>query len=181
LYDLIKILASENLFSILEYLRNHQDSNASKISRDLKIHIVTVQKILDGLAKYGFVDSKIKKGIGRPSKLYRFLGGTFNVDINAMLSDYSKRIQKIREKANDEVQFNFDIENELINALFIGGRRGKKILFDEKEGKFVSLIPPPGSTGKKIEEISEKSGLPILDAVRLSMELVDLEVAEVIE
>ncbi len=181
LYDLIKIMSSDHLFGILEYLKNNPGSNASAISREMGVHIVTVQKILDGLCRYGFVDTTIKKGIGRPSKLYTFRGGEFKININDMLDEYAKRSRKIRELENENVQFNFDVGKEIVNAVIIGGRRGMKIIFDEKEGSFISLIPPPGSSGKTIEELAEKSAISVLDAVQLTGQLIDYSIVEVVK
>ena len=68
------------------------------IAKKLNLHVATVQKILDTMEKYGFVTSKKKEGIGRPSKLYCYKGGNFtiNIDENDMnVGQYSENILDI--------------------------------------------------------------------------------------
>lgn len=179
--DLVKVIASEHFFNVVEYLHKNPDTNASTIARALNIHIVTVQKILDTMDKYELVKVGEKRGIGRPSKIYAYRGGTLKVDLDRLLKDYSMRYNKIRDKGTAGVNYSYNLDKEIVNGVVIGGKRGKKIKLDEKDGRFLWLVPPPDSSGEIIENLAIKAGLPIVDAIRLILEFVELDVLEVIE
>lgn len=179
--DLIKVMASEHFFDVIEHLHRNPDNNASAVARALNIHIVTVQKILDTMDKYGLVQTNERKGIGRPSKIYSYKGGKLTLDLDRMLKEYGMRYKKIRDKGTTGVSYSYNLDKETVNGIFIGGKRGKKIKLDEKDGRFLWLVPPPDSRGEIIEELAIKSGLPVVDAIRLILEFVELDVLEVIE
>lgn len=142
------------------------------------MHIVTIQRVLDVLEKYGFVITEEKKGIGRPSKNYVFVGGKFTVDFNDLLTLYQTRLRKIRESGNPGVSFSYDVDKELVNALLLGGKTGKKIKLDEKSGRFLWLVPPPDANGESIESIANKAGMTVHDAIRFTQELIRMNVIE---
>lgn len=179
--DLIKVIASEHFFDVMEYLQKNPNTNASTIARALNIHIVTVQKILDTMDKYGLVQVGEKRGIGRPSKTYTYRGGKLQIDLDRMLKEYGMRYKKVRDRGTIDVSYSYDLDKEIVNAIVIGGKRGKKIRLDEKDGRFLWLVPPPDSKGEKIETLAIKAGLPIVDAIRLIHEFIELNVLEVIE
>ena len=112
---------------MVNYIKNNPDTNAYNLTKNVKIHIVTAQRILDTLEKYGFVTSQEKKGIGRPSKIYSYIGGKFKIDLDELLNIYQNRLLKIRETGNPEITFSYDIDKEIINAILLKGKTGKKI------------------------------------------------------
>lgn len=165
--DLIRALNLENAFDIMEYLAAHPDVNASTVARDLGVHIVTVQHVLDALESEGAVTSTTMRGtIGRPSKAYRYRGGVFTIDLGALLADYGRRMQHVRDAGNPAVSYSYDIDHEVINAVLVGGRRGTRITLDSRMGRLFWLVPPPDSKGIQIQELAEKAGVPVLDAVQ---------------
>lgn len=178
--DLIKVLASDHFFEVIEYVSQNPGQNASAIARSLNIHIVTIQRYLDTLEKYEFVTISYKKGIGRPSKIYSYTGGSFEVHLDELLEEYKLRLRRVRDAGNDEVSFSYDVDKELINAVLIGGRTGKKIKLDDKSGRFLWLVPPPDSKGETIENLAKAAGIPVVDAIRLTTEMEQVGVLEVI-
>jgi len=179
--DLIRILGSENIFEIIDFLKKNPDQNASFIGKSLTMHIITVQRVLDTLEKYGFVESKEKRGIGRPSKTYSYLGGEFKINLDKLFSGYDLKEKIIRETGSPEVSFSYDVDKEIVNAVLIGGKEGEKIKLDPKTGRFLWLVPPPDSQGETIENISNKAGIPLIDAIKFFLEMQDLEVLEAIK
>lgn len=176
--DLIKVISFDNFFDILSFLRDHPGQNPSYIASQLKVHIVTIQRVLDVLEKYGFATTEEKRGIGRPSKNYSFAGGKFTVDLNELLSLYRTRLRTIRESGNPSVSFSYDIDKELVNALLIGGKTGKKIKLDEKSGRFLWLVPSPDATAESIESIANKAGMAVHYAIQFTEMLISLKVIE---
>ena len=179
--DLIRILGSENIFEIIDFLKKNPDQNASFIAKSLTMHIITVQRVLDTLEKYGFVESKEKRGIGRPSKTYSYLGGEFRINLDKLFSGYDLKEKIIRETGSPEVSFSYDVDKEIVNAILIGGKEGEKIKLNPKTGRFLWLVPPPDSKGETIESISSKAGIPLIDAIKFFLEMQDLEVLEAIK
>ncbi|HOO33779.1 MAG TPA: hypothetical protein PK466_14680 [Thermotogota bacterium] len=178
--ELIRLTASEYFFYVLEYLKENPKSNASKIARHLRVHIITVQKILDGMTKYGFVEYEWKGGIGRPSKLYSYIGGSFEINIDSLLNEFSDRYMKIREKAGHEIRFNLDVDKGVVNALILDKRGKNKILLDKREGEFLNLLPTPDEEYKEIYLLASKSGMPVLEAIEFvkglkEINLIDIE------
>ena len=178
--DLVKVMASEHFFHVVEYLHENPESNASTVARALNIHIVTVQKILDTLDKYGIVDTSERRGIGRPSKIYTFRGGKILLDLDRMLQEYGMRHKRVRDKGTEDISYNYDLDREIVNAVVIGGKKGNKIRLDERDGRFVWMVPPPDSDGETIEKLAAQAGLPVVDAIRLTVELEGLDVLEVL-
>ncbi|MBN1409694.1 MAG: MarR family transcriptional regulator [Spirochaetales bacterium] len=172
------MIASDSLFDVLECLKENPGSNASFLSGKLKLHIITIQRILDTLEKYGFVRTDEKKGIGRPSKTYFYLGGQFTFNLDEMTGLYETRDKKIREKGDPNVRFSYNVDKEIVNAVLPGGKKGKALKLDEKSGKFLWCVPPPDSAGATVREIAEKSGMPVMDAIRFVLEMIDLNVIE---
>ncbi len=179
--DLIRVLGSEHIFEIIDFLKKNPDRNASFIAKSLNIHIITVQRVLDTLEKYVFVKSKEKRDIGRPSKTYSYLGGEFKVNLDKLFSGYDLRKKLIREKGNSEISFSYDVDKEIVNAILIGGKKGKKIKLGPKTGRFLWLVPPPDSKGETVESISNKAGIPLIDAIKFFLEMQDFEVLEAIK
>ncbi|MBN2246414.1 MAG: hypothetical protein JW755_11290, partial [Candidatus Aminicenantes bacterium] len=178
--DLIRVLGSEHIFGIVDFIQKNPGRNASFIASSLNLHPVTVQRVLETLARYGFVGVEEKKGLGRPSRNFIYLGGKFTVDLDELFSDYDLKNNRIREIENPDISFSFDVDKEIVNAILIGGKKGEKIKLDQKRGRFMWLIPPPDSKGETIENISQEAGIPLLDAIRFSLEMQDLGVLEVI-
>lgn len=178
--DLVKIIASENFLDIIEYVKENPGHNASYLAKKLKIHIVTVQRTLDTLEKYGFISIDEKRGSGRPSKTYFYKGGSFKVDINELLNEFSLRSKRIRESGREDIAMSYDIDREIVNALLIGGKKGKKIRFSEKEGRFLWLIPPPDSRGEVIEVLARETPIAVPDAIKLVLEMQNHGIVEVI-
>jgi predicted transcriptional regulator len=178
--DLIRILGSDHIFKIIDFLKKNPDQNASFIADNLNIHILTVQRVLETLEKYGFVKSKEKRGVGRPSKIFSYLGGEFKVNLDKIFSGYDLKDKLIRETGIDKISFSYDVDKEVVNAILIGGKKGEKIKLDPKKGRFLWLVPPPDSKGETIESISKKAGIPLIDAIKFSLEMQDLEILEVI-
>ncbi len=179
--DLIRVLGSEHIFEIIDFLKKTPDQNASFIGKSLDIHIITVQRVLDTLEKYGFVKSKEKRGIGRPSKTYSYLGGGFKINLDELFSGFDLKNKTIREKGNTEISFSYDVDKEIVNAILIGGKKGKKLKISPRTGRFLWLVPPPDSKGETIESISRKAGIPLIDAIKFFLEMQDLEVLEAIK
>ena len=178
--DLIRVLGSEHIFGIIDFVRNNPGENASFIANSLNIHPVTVQRVLETLARYGFIGVEEKKGLGRPSRNFTYLGGKFTVDLDELFSDYGLKNKRIREIENPDITFSFDVDKEIVNAILIGGKKGKKIKLDLKRGRFLWLIPPPDSKGETIESLSKEAGIPLIDAIRFSLEMQEIGVLEVI-
>ncbi len=178
---MIKVISFDNFFDILSFLRDYPGQNPSYIAGKLKVHIVTIQRILDVLEKYGFVTTEERKGIGRPSKSYTFVGGKFTVDFNELLSLYQTRLRKIRESGNPSVSFSYDVDKELVNALLFGGKTGKKMKLDEKSGRFLWLVPSPDAESESIESIANKAGMAVHEAIRFTEELLELKVIEEVD
>jgi predicted transcriptional regulator len=177
-FDLIKTLASENIFDILAFVRENPGKNASKIARELGIHVLTVQRALEVLERYSFVSSTELKAIGRPSRVFQYRGGSFTINLDLILDEYSLRSTKIRDAGREDVSFMYDVDHEVINGILIGGRGGKFLKIEEKTGRFLWLVPPPDSQGETIEDIAKKAGCPVLEAVRISVELKGMGILE---
>lgn len=177
--DLIRVLGSEHVFEVVDFVRKNPDQNASAIASRLNIHTVTVQRVLETLAKYDFVSVSEKRGVGRPSRNFTFKGGQLTMDLNKLFSDYSLKSSRIRESGNPDVSFSYDVDKETVNAVLIGGRRGDKIRLDSKAGRFLWLVPPPDSEGETIERLSGEAGIPLIDAIRLCLKMQELDVLEV--
>ena len=62
----------------------------------------------------------------------------------------------------------------------MGGKKGEKIKLEKKEGRFLWLVPPPDSKGEVIENIARQVGIPIPDAIKMVLELKELNVLEVL-
>jgi hypothetical protein len=152
--------------------------NASHISGKLQLHIITIQRILDTLEKYGFVRIDAKQGIGRPSKTYFYIGGKFTVNLNEMMDLYTMRRRKIRETGDPSIVFSYDVDKEIVNAVLLGGKRGKRRKIDEKSGRFLWLVPPPDSKGETIMDLAGKTGLAVTDAIRFVQEMIEMGVIE---
>ena len=179
--DLIRVLGSEHIFSIIDFIQKNPAQNASSIASSLNIHTVTVQRALETLAKYGFVDVEEKRGVGRPSRNFTYKGGKLKIDLNELFSDYDLKNDLIRESGNPDISFSFDVDKEMVNAILFGGKKGNKIKLDAKTGKFLWLVPPPDSKGETIENISQKAGVPLIDAIRFCLKMQELDVLEVIQ
>jgi len=179
--DLIRVLGSEHIFEIIDFLKKNPDQNASFIGKSLTMHIITVQRVLDTLENYGFVKSKEKRGVGRPSKNYSYLGGEFKINLDKLFSGYDLKEKIIREKGNTEISFSYDVDKEIVNAILVGGKKGEKIKLSLKTGRFLWLVPPPDSKGETIESISKKASIPLIDAIKFFLEMQDLEVLEAIK
>ncbi len=178
--DLIRVLGSEHIFSIIEFVRKEPGQNASFIANNLNIHPVTVQRVLETLEKYGFVSGEEKRGVGRPSRNYTYLGGTFSVDLDSLFSDFSLKNSCVREVGRPDITFSYNIDKETVNAVLIGGKGGEKIKIDAKAGRFLWLVPPPDAKGETIAAISQRAGMPLMDAIRFCLEMQELGVVEVI-
>jgi predicted transcriptional regulator len=179
--DLLKITGSDFFFDIVEYVRDNPLQNASSIARKLDIHIVTVQRSLDTLEKYGFIATEEKKGMGRPSKIYSYKGGSFTVNINELLEEYGMRKMRVRESGNPDIAFSFDVDKEIVNAILAGGKNGKKIKLDNKEGRFMWLVPPPDSEPVLIEDTARAANIPIPDAIRFLLEIQEYNIVEIMK
>ena len=176
--DLIRIFSMENFFDILEAVVESPSRNASSIAKNLAIHIATVQKVLDTLEKYGFIAVDKKRGPGRPSRIYTYRGGSFTVDIDALLSDYAKKHTIIRETGNPNVSFSYDVDKELVNAVLIGGKAGNKVKLEERAGRLLWLIPPPDSEGMRIDALAKAAAVPVIDAVHFCLDFQKLDLVE---
>lgn len=177
--DLIRVLGSEHTFSIIDFVKKNPAQNASSIASSLNIHTVTVQRVLETLARYGFVSVEEKRGVGRPSRNFTYLGGTLTVDLDKLFSDYSLKDNLVRESGNPEVSFSYDVDKETVNAILIGGKKGEKIKLDPKTGRFLWLVPPPDSKGETIEHICKEAGIPLIDAIRFCLKMEEIDVLEV--
>lgn len=178
--DLIRVLGSEHVFSIIDFVKKNPGQNASSIASSLNIHTVTVQRALETLAKYGFVSVEEKRGVGRPSRNFTYLGGKLTVDLNTLFSDYSLKDNLVRESGNPDISFSYDVDKETVNAVLVGGKKGEKIKLDSNTGRFLWLVPPPDSKGETIEHICEAVGIPLIDAVRFCLKMEEIDVLEVI-
>ncbi len=178
--DLIRVLGSEHIFSIVDFVKKNPGQNASSIASNLNIHTVTVQRVLETLAKYGFVAVEEKRGVGRPSRNFTFRGGKLTVDLDELFSDYSLKDNLVRESGNPDISFSYDVDKEMVNAVLIGGKKGEKIKLDPKTGKFLWLVPPPDSKGESIERLCAEAGIPLIDAIRFCLEMEEIGVLEVI-
>lgn len=170
MFDLIRILTNEHTFKVINELINNPWSNASKIAKNLKIHTATVQSYFEVLEKYSLVNSKMKKGLGRPSKLYKYAGGEFKVNLDELTDKYSMKSEKVREKPNELVKYSFDVDKEIIKSIYITKPK-EKINLDNKRGKLMWLIPSFDSDGIKIEELAKSSGLVLIEAIEFIIEL----------
>jgi hypothetical protein len=178
--DLVKAIASEHFLEIIEFVKANPDQNSSAIARALSLHIVTVQKSLDAVERYGFVEAKLVKKQGRPAKVYRYLGGSYRIDFDELLAEYELRNRRLRETGKSDISFSFDVDKELVNAVLVGGRRGEKMRLDEKSGRFLWLVPPPDSEGEKISVLAEKAGISVIDAIRFVEEMKGIGVVEML-
>lgn len=177
--ELIRILGSDHIFEIIDFLKKNPEKNASFIADNLGIHIVTVQRVLGTLERHGFVKSSEKRGVGRPSKTFSYLGGEFKVNLDELFSDYDLKDKLVRETGRSEISFSYDVDKEIVNAILIGGKKGKKVKLDLKVGRFLWLVPPPDSRGEAISHISEKAGISLIGAIKFCLEMQDLGVLEV--
>lgn len=177
--DLIRVLGSEHIFSIIDFVKKNPCQNASSIASSLNIHPVTVQRALETMAKYGFVAVEEKRGVGRPSRNFTYLGGQLTVDLNKLFSDYGLKDNLVRESGNPDISFSYDVDKETVNAVLIGGKKGEKIKLDSKAGRFLWLVPPPDSKGETIEHICEAAGIPLIDAIRFCLKMEEIDVLEV--
>jgi hypothetical protein len=176
--NLLKVIASDHFIEILDFVKGNPGQNSSAIAKALALHIVTVQKSLDAVEKYGFVEASVLKKQGRPAKVYRYLGGGYRIDFDELLAEYELRGKRLRETGRKDISFSFDIDKELVNAILLGGRQGEKIRFDEKTGRFLWLVPPPDSEGEMISSLAEKAGLSVIDAIRFVDEIKEYGIVE---
>jgi hypothetical protein len=137
-----------------------------------------VQRILDELARAGFVGTEEKRGVGRPSTIYTYKGGSFKVDLDELLSQYEYRSSIVREKGASDIRYSYDVDKEIVNAVIVGGKHGKKIKFDQKMGKFLWWVPPPDSEGTSIESIAEKASLQVFEAIQYALQFIRINVIE---
>jgi predicted transcriptional regulator len=179
--ELIKIVASVNFIEVVHFLKNNPGSNSSFIASKLGLHILTVQRILDELARGGFVDTEEKRGVGRPSTIYTYKGGSFKVDLDKLLSQYEYRSSFVREKGSSDTRYSYDVDKEIINAIIIGGRRGRKIKLDQKMGKFLWCVPPPDSEGESVESIAKEASVQVFEAIQYVLQFIRLNVIEEVE
>ena len=179
--ELVKIVASVNFIEVINFLKNNPGSNSSFVAGKLNLHILTVQRILDELARDGFVETEEKRGVGRPSIIYTYKGGSFQVDLDVLLSQYEYRSSLIREKGFSEISFSYDVDKEVVNAVIIGGRRGKIIKLDQKVGKFLWYVPPPDSKGASVESIAKEASIQVFEAVQYVLRFIHLNVIEEVE
>jgi len=180
MFDLIKVLAGEKTFEVLHYLKNHPFSNASKIAKELNIHVATVQKYLEVFEKYSVVSSTVQQKIGRPSKIYKYIGGEIRLNMDVVINLLEEKDLKYREAKIDDVAYDFDPKREMIKAIIMGKRRGKKITFDEFEGKVLWHVPPVDSDGKSAIVISKESSVPLIITLEALQKFRKLEIVEVI-
>jgi hypothetical protein len=174
-------MGSEYFFEVADYLKNHPGINAYNLTKDIKIHVATAQKILDAMERYGFAITSEKKGLGRPSKTYTYKGGDLVINIDQLVDRYQMRNRKIREKADTEVKFSYDVDKEIINAILLKGKTGKKIKVDDKFGKLLWLVPPPDSEGNTIDNLAREAGVPVLDAIEFLLEMMKFKIIEEIK
>jgi hypothetical protein len=177
--DLIKVIASDHFFAVIEFVKANPGRNSSSISRALELHIVTIQRSLDTLERYGFVRTEVQKTRGRPSKIYRYVGGDFRIDLDSLLAEYELRNDRIRETGRPEISFSFDVDKEIVNAVLVGGKQGDIVRLDDRMGRFFWFIPPPDSEGEAISALALKAGISVIDAIRFVQEMGELGAVEV--
>jgi len=175
--DLLKTLSSTNTLEVLQYLKEHPDSNASGIASALGLHVFTVQKNLGVLERYGIVESKVVRGIGRPSKRYRYLGGQIKIDVDEILQLYSLKDASVREKALQNAVYDCDMRKERVRKLLIKAEK-RRIVFNEVEGKVLWFVPPPDSEGKPVEELAKETGMSLLQVIEAIKQLADVGLVE---
>ncbi|MBN1694435.1 transcriptional regulator [candidate division WOR-3 bacterium] len=175
---LVKIVASVNFIEVINFLRNNPGTNSSFIAGKLGLHILTVQRILDELARDGFVETEEKRGVGRPSIVYAYIGGSFQVDLDKLLRQYEYRSSIVREKGDGNIRYSYDVDKEIVNAVIIGGRRGKKIKLDQKMGKVLWYVPPPDSEGASVESIAKEVSIQVFEAVQYVLQFIYLNIIE---
>ncbi len=124
MFDLIKTLASENIFDILTYVKGNSGKNASTIAKALGIHVITVQRALEVMERYSFVVSSEIRTIGRPSKAYGFRGGSITINLDSILQQYALKSKKVRDAGREDVSFQYDVHREIVHGIMIGGRGG---------------------------------------------------------
>ncbi|HPX16724.1 MAG TPA: hypothetical protein PL068_09175, partial [Petrotogaceae bacterium] len=78
-----------------------------------------------------------------------------------------------------DISYNYDIDNERIKQVIIGGRKGTKVELEDKSGKFLWMLPPPDSEGESIEKLASQSGMAVLDAVKFVRDMIEIGVMEV--
>ncbi len=178
--DLIKIIASDNFFTIISYVKANPERNSSAIARELALHIVTVQRSLDTLERYGFVKAELQRKQGRPSKIYSYLGGTVSIDLDSFLAEFELRNNRLRETGRKDIGFSFDVDKEVVNAVLVGGKQGEAVKLDERMGRFFWFIPPPDSSGETISALADKAGISVIDAIRFAQEMRDLGAVEML-
>jgi DNA-binding IclR family transcriptional regulator len=178
--DLIRIMASDHFFDVIGYVKGNPDHNCSSIARALQLHIATVQRSLDVLERHAFVTTEVRRKRGRPSKIYRYVGGKYSIDLDDLLVELEIRLRRIRETGRPDISFSFDVDRETVNAVLLGGKQGNVIRLDERMGRFLWLVPPPDSQGQIIAEIARKAGISVLEAVRLAQEMRELGVLEML-
>jgi hypothetical protein len=176
--NLLKVIASDHFIEILDFVKGNPGQNSSTIAKALDLHIVTVQKSLDAVEKYGFVETSVLKKQGRPAKVFNYIGGGYRIDFDELLAEYELRNYRLREKGSADISFSFDVDKELVNAILVGGRQGEKIRLDEKTGRFLWLVPPPDSEGERISALAEKSGMTVIDAIRFVDEIKEYGILE---
>jgi predicted transcriptional regulator len=178
--DLIKVIASDRFFEVIDYVKNNPGLNSSTIARALELHIVTIQRSLDTLERYGFVAVELQKKQGRPSKIYRYIGGGYTIDLDALLVEFELRNNRLRETGRQDISFSFDVDKEIVNAILVGGKQGEIVRLDEKMGRFIWFVPPPDSQGDTISALAGKAGISVIDAIRFAEEMRDLGVVEML-
>jgi predicted transcriptional regulator len=179
MFDLIRILTNEHTFKVINELINNPWSNASKIAKNLKIHTATVQSYFEVLEKYGLISSKMKKGLGRPSKLFKYTGGEFRINLDDLTKSYSLKNNKVKEKPNDFVKYSFDVDKEIIKSIYLSKK--DKINLDNKKGKLLWLVPNYHSDGENIEKLAESSGLAVIEAIEFLLELKEKDLVIIYE
>jgi predicted transcriptional regulator len=176
--ELVKIVASVNFIEVVRFLKSNPGSNASFIAGKLNLHILTVQRILDELARGRFVETEEKRGVGRPSTVYTYKGGSFKVNLDELLSQYEYRSSFVREKGSPGIRYSYDVDREIVNAVLIGGKKGEKIKLDQKMGKFLWCVPPPDSKGASVESIAKESSIQVFEAIQYVLQFIRMDVIE---
>jgi hypothetical protein len=176
---------------ILGYLSSSPYSMASEIAGHFDIHIATAAKHLSEMEKARLVSHRMRQTGRRPAKEYFLLSDTIKMEV-----DFSKVAgnqegpglpgERIRERANENVAYDWDPERPIIKEIItLGGdgdrKKAERILLDEVEGRFLWHVPFPGGEPRTPTEIAEEAGIGKGDLSRIHLfldRLLDVGIVE---
>jgi len=163
------ILGKDFSIDILRFLLSNPYSIASEVAERFNIHIATAQKYLSEMEKAKLVASRLRQTGRKPAKEYYLVSDKIKLEIDlskSLETDVGLKLerQRIREKANQNVAYEWDSEKPVIKEIILvssrdGRRRAERIPLEDVEGRFLWQVPLPGEGYKSAAQIAREVGI----------------------